>query len=139
MLEIEKFIEETKLKNEIEINIITPIFFKIGNEFVVSSEPLYTFKNLIKKIKISSLKDNKIIFELLKNFDIKKIKIKENSTKNIFLKEYNSYGMTGKIVFEIENYTENELILFNFLIYFSFFSSIGYATEKGYGQINIKI
>lgn len=133
-LDIDKFLQEKELKNKIEIKILTPMFFKVGNQYVCSSKPIYIFKNLIKKVKISSLY-NKKISEYIKNFDISKIEIvsEEISIRNIF--KYKTEGIIGKITFEIKNFTEDQLLFFNILLEFSFFSGIGYLTERGYGEI----
>lgn len=133
-MDIDKFLQEKELKNKIEIKILTPMFFKVGNQYVCSIKPIYIFNSLIKKIKISSLYNEKIL-EYIKNFDINKIEAisEETSIKNIF--KYKTEGITGKITFEIKNFTEEQLLFFNILLYFSFFSGIGYLTEKGYGQV----
>lgn len=94
----------------------------------------YLKNNLIKKIKISSLYNKKIL-KYIKNFDINKIEVvsEEISIRNIF--KYKTEGITGKITFEIKDFNEEQLLFFNILLYFSFFSGIGYLTERGYGQV----
>lgn len=134
-LDLEKFLD-SDLKREIEINFITPAFFKIGNQYTAVSEPIYIFKNLIKKLKTSSIND-KIILNSIKMFDITKIKIKEDLSEKRYIKSLGTYGIIGKIIFETDDTQYEQILLFNFLLYFSFFSGIGYITEKGYGQVLI--
>ena len=134
-LNIKKY-EEEELKNEIEIKILTPMFFKIGNQFLSSIEPVYILKNIIKKIKNSSLYTDKVK-EYIKIFDINKVAIIEKNIDYNILSKYKVEAITGNIKFRIDNYTKEDLFFFNLLLQFSFFSGIGYLTEKGYGQIKI--
>lgn len=134
-LNIEKYDDE-ELKNEIEIKILTPMFFKIGNQFLSSVEPMYILKNIIKKIKKSSLYTDKVK-EYIKRFDINKVVIIEKNIDYNILSKYKVEAITGSIKFRINDYTNEELLFFNLLLQFSFFSGIGYLTEKGYGQVKI--
>lgn len=126
--------QKKSFKKEIEIKILTPIFFKIGNEYRESLEPIYIFKNLISKIKKSSLCDEKLL-ENIKNFSIEKIRKKREEIHRVYMKKFNVDGVIGKVSFEIESEENSDIFLFNLLLEFSFFSGIGYLTEKGYGQI----
>ena len=133
-LEFDKF-QERELQYKLKINILTPMFFKVGNQYISSLNCNYIIKNLIKKLKNSSLY-NENIESFLKTFDINKIKINEENTEKKYINKLDVEGITGSIIFEIEkNISEKHLLFFNLLIYFSFFSGIGYMTEKGYGQI----
>lgn len=120
-------------KTKIELKFFTPVFFKIGNKYISSLEPIYVFKNIIKKFKNSSICNNKFL-EIIKNFDIKNIKKEEENLNKKFIKKLGIEGITGNVIFRIETNDKNQILLFNLLLYFSFFSGIGYMTEKGYGQ-----
>lgn len=48
-MDIDKFLQEKELKNKIEIKILTPMFFKVGNQYVCSIRHIYIFNSLIKK------------------------------------------------------------------------------------------
>ena len=135
-LDVDKYIEETELKNEVEIKILTPVFFKIGNQFLSSIEPVYILKNIMKKIKNSSLYTEKVK-EYIKIFNINKVVIIEKDINYNILSKYEIEAITGNVKLKIIDYTKEELLFFNLLLYFSFFSGIGYLTEKGYGQVKI--
>lgn len=122
-----------ELKNEIKIRFLTPVFFKIGNEYVSSVEPIYVFKNLIKKIKMSSLY-NENILKNIESFKIDKVKVEEKLITKSYIGKLNTVGIIGEVIFKMESFDKEQLLLFNLLLYFAFFSGIGYLTEKGYGQ-----
>lgn len=136
-LDMEKFLENEPQK-EIEIQILTPVFLKVGNEYTASLEPVYVFKNLIKKVKSSSLCSDKVL-ENIKNFDINKITIEKNLLQEREIKKIGAKALTGRVVYKIESEDKEQIRFFNFLLYFSFFSGIGYLTEKGYGQVKLEI
>lgn len=129
---IEEFMRR-ELKKEIELKIFTPIFFKVGNEYRVSLEPIYIFKSIIKKFKKSSTCNDEFL-EIIKRFNIQNIEKKEKNIKKRYIKQLKTEGITGNIIFKLETEDNEQLLLFNLLLYFSFFSGIGYMTEKGYGQ-----
>lgn len=131
--DFEEFIK-LGLRKDIELKILTPIFFKIGNEYVTSLEPVYVFKNLMKKVKKSSICNEKIL-ENIKTFDINKISIKEKSIIEKEIKNIGTKGIVGNVIYKVKSYDEEDIKFFNFLLYFSYFSGIGYLTEKGYGQV----
>ena len=128
--DIEKICSE-ELKKEIKLKIINPLFFKIGNEYIASIEPEYIFKNLLVKMKKSSLIEN---IELKNEFNFNNIKIKEKNIKSKYIKDLKTEGIIGEITYVIENEDIELIKFFNLALYFSFFSGIGYLTEKGYGQ-----
>lgn len=134
-LNIDELISK-ELKNEIKLRIVTPIFFKIGNEYINSLEPIYIFKNLIKKIKESSLNEH-FILKNIKNFNIDRVEIVESNLESREIRKLKTIGSIGNITLIIRSSIEEEILFFNILLYFAFFSGIGYMTERGYGCIEL--
>lgn len=131
-LDINKFMENEP-QNKVTIKLLTPTIFKVGNQYINSLEPVYIFKNLIKKIRNSSISGNEFLKSINK-IDINKIKVEESEVKRKNIKKLNEEGIVGTVTFSIDSTIREEILLFNLLLYFAFFSGIGYMTEKGYGQ-----
>ena len=129
--ELENFDENYQYSDEVMLNFITPTIFKIGSR-ISSIESLdYIFQNISVKLRKSSLWKEVNHFN---SFDFSKIKIKEHFLSAKEIKSLGKEGFVGKINFKLEDYTEEELYVFNFLSEFCFFSGVGFMTENGYGQ-----
>ena len=125
-------LENIKYQNKVEINFITPCFFKFGSRLITSFEPLYVISNLLAKLKHSSLLENEN-FNISKE-EIQKIKYEILLEKRLEIKDMNIQGLIGKVIYYVEN-DENLNRRLNNLLTFAFFSGIGYRTQEGYGQI----
>lgn len=125
-------LENIKYQNKVEINFITPCFFKFGSRLITSFEPLYVISNLLAKLKHSSLLENEN-FNISKE-EIQKIKYEILLEKRLEIKDMNIQGLIGKVIYYVEN-DENLNRRLNNLLAFAFFSGIGYRTQEGYGQI----
>ncbi|WP_429249271.1 CRISPR system precrRNA processing endoribonuclease RAMP protein Cas6 [Fusobacterium sp. PH5-29] len=131
---LDSFDEEYDYKEEITLNFITPTFFKIGSRISSIDSLDYIFKNIVIKMKKSS------IWEELKevsNFELSKIELDSHLLRPKTIKELGIDGFVGKVKFILKDYTFEELYIFNVLANFAFFSGVGYMTEKGYGQCEI--
>lgn len=132
-LDIDEFIK-SEFVDEIQLKLFTPTFFKVGSRYVSSIEPIYIFKDLIRKVKKSSIEDKKFL-KKIKSFDVDKVKIISDETELRPIWKYKTKGLIGKVTYKLTNYSDDELLSFNFLLHFAFFSGIGYLTERGYGQV----
>lgn len=122
-----------KISNIINLKILTPLFFKVGENFISTVDPKYLIRNIEKKLSQSSIKNwEKYILDI-KTLD--EIVILEENIKNIKLNNLFE-GITGEVKYLVKAERE-ELLKLKFLFEFAFFSGIGYKTEKGYGQVEV--
>lgn len=121
-------------ENRLRIKILTPMFFKIGNNFVTTTDINIILRNIEKKLKRSSILNKDNYSEIINCS--KKITILEDGSREIKI-DKELVGRVGEIVYDMSALTEEEILKINFLFEFAFFSGIGYMTEKGYGQIEM--
>ena len=130
-LDLNSFFEKP-FKKEIKLKFISPTFFKLGTKYISSYDPNYIFRNILSKLKKSSIASE---FVFSKDLNFSGIKVKDNFLREVKIKEYETNGIIGEITYYVEDTNDEELLEnLNFLLYFSFFSGVGYGCEKGYGQ-----
>lgn len=125
-------IENIEYKDRVEIDFITPCFFKFGSRLITSFEPIYIISNLLSKLKHSSLAGDEN-FTILRG-EISEIKYEILSEKSLEIRDIEIQGLIGRVVYYVEDNEELSRRLNN-LLAFAFFSGIGYRTQEGYGQI----
>lgn len=125
-------LETIEYRDKVEVNFVTPCFFKIGSRLITSFEPLYVISNLLTKLKHSSSFEDKN-FNISRK-EIQKIKYEVLLEKKLEIKDMNIQGLIGKVIYYVENDEDLNRRLNN-LLAFAFFSGIGYRTQEGYGQI----
>jgi CRISPR-associated endoribonuclease Cas6 len=123
------------LDDILKIKFITPTFFKIGSKFYDEINSEILFNNLLKKFnKYSDYKIDKSCLEELKNINIKL----ENINKRIIsLKRCKVQGFTGEITLDFKDIEQKIKKIAYILLKFSFYSGVGYKSERGFGQIII--
>lgn len=125
-------LENIEYRDKIEVNFITPCFFKFGSRLITSFEPIYVFTNILTKLKHSSLVGDKN-FTLTRE-EISKIKYEILEKKELEISSKGTCGLIGKVVYYVEENEDLNMRLTN-LLNFAYFSGIGYCTQEGYGQI----
>ena len=128
-------LENIEYKDKIEIQFLTPCFFKFGSRLLTSFEPLYVLTNVLTKLKQSSIAGDEN-FILTKN-EIYKVEYKILEEKELEVSNKGTTGLIGKAIYYIDNNEELNKRLTN-LLNFAYFSGIGYCTQEGYGQIGLK-
>ncbi len=135
IFDLEKLLE-SPLKKQIRVKFLTPTFFKVGNDYRILKDPIYIFKNILNKLKKSSLSEE---VKFSKNLEVSKIKMKENHFKEVNIFQYKTSGFIGEFIYYLEDDNVELMEYINILLYFAFFSGVGYGCERGYGQIEADI
>lgn len=125
-------LENIEYRDKIELNFITPCFFKFGSRLITSFEPIYVLTNILTKLKHSSLAGDKNF--ILTRDEIAKVKYEILEKKELEISSKGIYGLIGKVVYYVEENEEVNMRLIN-LLNFAYFSGIGYCAQEGYGQI----
>lgn len=125
-------LENIEYRDKVEVDFLTPCFFKIGSRFINSFEPLYVITNLLVKLKHSSLKNDSNFF--IAKEEIAKVQYEIISEKSLTISNKKTTGFIGKVFYYVEGDKDLNKRLNN-LFNFAFFSGIGYCTQEGYGQI----
>lgn len=128
-------LENIEYKDKIEIQFLTPCFFKFGSRLLTSFEPLYVLTNVLTKLKQSSMAGNENF--ILTKDEIYKVEYKILEEKELEVSNKGTTGLIGKAIYYIDNNEELNKRLTN-LLNFAYFSGIGYCTQEGYGQIGLK-
>lgn len=125
-------LENIEYRDKMELNFITPCFFKYGSRLITSFEPIYVLTNILTKLKHSSLTGDKNF--ILTKDEISKVKYEILESKELEISSKKVRGLIGKVLYYVEENEELNIRLNN-LLNFSYFSGIGYCTQEGYGQI----
>ncbi len=128
-------LENIEYRDKIEIQFLTPCFFKFGSRLLTSFEPLYVLTNVLTKLKQSSIAGDENF--ILTKDEIYKVEYKILEEKELEVSNKGTTGLIGKVIYYIDNNEELNKRLTN-LLNFAYFSGIGYCTQEGYGQIGLK-
>lgn len=125
-------LENIEYRDKVELNFITPCFFKFGSRLITSFEPIYVLTNILTKLKHSSLAGDENF--ILTRDEIGKVKYEILESKELEVSSKGICGLIGKVLYYVEENEELNMRLTN-LLNFAYFSGIGYCTQEGYGQI----
>lgn len=119
-------------KKNIILKIRTPFFYKIGSKYQSILDKNYFFKSLLKQINLYYDKDLlNINLETINKINMYLENIRELPTI------FNSKGVIGNIVFNLENLTVVEIKIVKFVLALTRFTGVGYLTKKGYGEVEV--
>lgn len=121
-----------QLENQDEnfnIKVVSPIVFKIGDNFISDFNIQLFLKDLYKKyLKIYNEEKVNLIYDNVN------IKSKFILKRNININAYSTLGYVGNFEIDLSGLPKNQKKIINKLLNFGYFSGVGYKTNIGYGQ-----
>lgn len=128
---------KTNLSSIARVNFLSPTYFRDGRVSVPLPVPELCIKNILSKWNTFSPQklDNTEIGHLAERVILSHLKIE---SKILDFKGYKRVGFIGECEFRVNSeYDEKNLILFNLLWEYSFFSAVGASTTYGMGQVKV--